>query len=108
MPMTCPASSRASTTAIEIFTAAPTEVYSRRRDSGRARSTSRVPASRSPATAFAAAPTAKMATRLMPIGCWKPMVMAPPRVNRLPEPKFRKFSGKPDSISPSNRSWKVT
>ncbi len=74
-------------------TASATVTYRPWRDSGRARITSSVPRSRSPAMAAVVVPTAKMPRKASASGCWKPSVMAPGRVNRLPEPKLSSCSG---------------
>ncbi len=68
-----------------------------------------MPRSRSPAMAEVVVPTAKMPRNASASGCWKPSVMAPGSVNRLPEPKFSSCSGMaPELASSRSASEKLT
>ena len=81
------------TAAADVTTAMPRMATSSvtntdRRDTGRARSTSRVPFWRSPAIAMAAKPTGKTTWRAIAIGCPTPSAIAASRPNTL-EPRRR-------------------
>ncbi len=67
--------------------------YSEFREIGRASSTSRVPRARSPATAVADEPMAKMPSMASASGCCSPSVIEPANVNSEPEPMFSICSG---------------
>jgi hypothetical protein len=75
--------------------------YTARREIGRARSTSRVPRARSPATATAEAPTAKIPSMAMASGCCTPSVIAPGRLKKDPDPKFISSRGKAPELARS-------
>ena len=90
-------------------TAAPRSVqYSARRESGLARTTSSVPRWRSPATAAAAKPTAKIEFSTSAIGWMDPSAMEPDRLNTSPPPNSISCSGmSPEPMSSRNVSPKL-
>ena len=75
--------------------------YSVSREIGRASSTSSVPRARSPATAVAVEPMAKIATIAIASGCCVPSVIAPGSVKSEPDPKFRSSGGKAPELARS-------
>ena len=60
-----------------------------------------MPRARSPATAVAPEPTAKMATMAMASGCCVPSVIAPGSVKSDPDPKFSSSGGKAPELARS-------
>ena len=64
-----------------------------------------MPRARSPATAVADAPTAKMPIIAIASGCWKPSVIEPGSVKSDPDPKFISSSGSTPEFA---MSWKTS